>query len=334
MDKLSENTRFKDNLSQNIPFMPLSPKTTARKAIRDRDHFFGEHPLICQLTDQLQRVASKSTSILLEGETGTGKSFFARKIHQMSQRQGQFVVVNCATLGRDLLESELFGHTKGAFTGAQEARLGLVASAEGGTLFLDEISELPLELQAKLLYLLEEKKYRAVGSDKALTSTTRIVAATNQPLKQLVNTGRFRSDLFYRLSVLPFYIPALREHADDIAGLVEHFSTQLCEEHHCEKPNITAETLANLQQYTWPGNIRELRNQIERALILGQPFDHGLIQSTDRPTKSTCLKTQEKHLILDTLDAYAGDKEKTASQLGISRRTLDRKLNQWKNNAA
>jgi len=307
-----------------------------RKAIRDRHSFFGHNPIVVKLLEDIQRVAIKNTPILLEGETGTGKSLLARKIHDISQRKGPFVSINCATFSQHLLETELFGHAKGAFTGAKDARKGLVATAQDGTLFLDEIGELSLDSQPKLLHLLEEKTIRPVGSDKEYDTSVRIVAATNQRLKSLVKQGLFRADLYYRLSVVPFTAPPLRERPDDIEALTRTFVSQLCEEHELAKPNISTKSINALKAHHWPGNIRELRNHIERSLLLCVPLNQKLpTHEKDSPAiNKHCLKSLEKAHILMVIDESNGNKSQAAKNLGISRRTLDRKLQRWEQEAA
>ena len=208
--------------------------------------------------------------MLLQGESGTGKELVARALHNLSPRaSGPFVPVNCASMSPELIESELFGHAKGAFTGAIKARDGLFYYAQGGTLFLDEVAELPLALQATLLRALEDHQIRPVGSTQLLPVNVRIIAATNQPLTDAVATGRFRKDLYYRLQVVEITLPPLREHKEDIADLVGHFMAQLVPVLGVAPLHITPAEMAYLQQYDWPGNARELRNLIERSLILG-----------------------------------------------------------------
>jgi len=316
--------------------MDFIKPTTKRKAIRDRHFHFGSDPVILALLQEAERVAKRNTPILLEGETGTGKSLVVRKIHELSHRKGSFISINCASFSSNLLESELFGHAKGAFTGAKEARQGLVNAAEHGTLFLDEVGELPLELQPKLLHLLEEKTFRAVGSDVEQLVSARIISATNCDLKKLVNDGKFRADLYYRLSVIPFKVPPLRERTADIQGLTKSFINELCEEHTLQQPALSQHCIDSLSQYPWPGNVRELRNHIERALLLDLSLEKPLtINQQASPNDSwPTLDKHEKLHINRTLEFNSGNKSKSALMLGISRRTLDRKLKRWQNDAA
>jgi DNA-binding NtrC family response regulator len=311
------------------------PVQPSRKKIRDNHPFYGKNPLISALLDQIEKIAPRAAPILLEGETGTGKSFFARKVHDLSRRKGRLVSINCATFSPNLLESELFGHAKGAFTGAEAARAGLTATAENGTLFLDEIGELPTELQPKLLQLLEDKMIRPVGSDIEQPVTARIVAATNCDLKQRVKEGKFRADLYYRLNVIPLKLPSLRDRPDDIPGLVNSFIEELCEEHNLTNLPLSDAAMSALKQGTWSGNVRELRNHLERALLLNLPFEQGIDHhKSEQPETQTesgwqRLEEHEKSHILLALDKSDGNKSQAALLLGISRRTLERKLKRW-----
>ncbi len=311
--------------------MPYPTTSSKRKVIRDRYDYLGQDAAMLTLLNTINQVAKKNTPVLLEGETGTGKSLLARKIHELSHRSGRFVSINCATFGANLLETELFGHTKGAFTGAISAREGLVGRAKNGTLFLDEVGELPLDFQPKLLHLLEEKVIRPVGSDSDQNTSIRIIAATNQHLKTLVKEGKFRADLFYRLNVIPLTVPPLRHRLDDIAGLTQNFISQLCEEHQLPILELATSSIAALKNHLWPGNIRELRNHIEHALLLGIPLKEKLPQPTSSAYNSlhSTLAFIEKKHILSMLKQTTGNKSSAANVLGISRRTLDRKLKQW-----
>jgi transcriptional regulator with PAS, ATPase and Fis domain len=314
--------------------MPHTKSSIDRKAIRDRNPYYGKNPLIVELLREIDKVACRNTPILIEGETGTGKSLLARKIHSASQRKGKFVAINCATFSHNLLETELFGHTKGAFTDAREARKGLVSTAENGTLFLDEIGELPLDFQPKLLHLLEETVFRPVGADTVQQSFVRIIAATNCHLKQLVKEGKFRADLYYRLNVIPFKAPPLRDRPDDIEGLTQSFMSELCQEHGIDLPILPNESLEALKAYQWPGNIRELRNHIERSLLLEIPLHEKLPNQAQATDNDKSLESHEKKIIHLAISENDGNKSKAALMLGISRRTLDRKLKRWKEVAA
>ncbi len=300
----------------------------------------GDSPMMLELSHALTRVASVSSTVLLQGESGTGKELAARALHKLSPRaQGPFVPVNCASMSPELMEIELFGHAKGAFTGAIRAREGLFYYAQGGTLFLDEVADLPLSLQATLLRALEDRMIRPVGSEKLLPVNVRIVAATNRSLTDAVAAGSFRKDLYYRLQVVEITLPPLRQHKEDIASLVQHFVLQLAPALGVEPLQISPADLAYLAQYDWPGNVRELRNLIERSLILGALNVSALyavgqagtaapgIAAPERGT--TDLQTLEKQHILSVLETVQGDKTQAAQLLGISRRTLERRCAEW-----
>ena len=245
----------------------------------------GQSSALRQIVSQIDLVAPTEASVLILGETGTGKDLVAHEIHQRSPRKDRPLVrVNCASIPKDLFESEFFGHVKGAFTGAIKDRAGRFETAEGGTLFLDEIGEVPLEMQGKLLRVLQEKCYERVGDDHTRHADVRIIAATNRNLKKAVAAGRFREDLYYRLHVFPIQVAPLRERKNDIPFLAKHFVELSVKELRCPKPRLTRAAVAQLQNYDWPGNIRELRNVIERAVILarGGPlhFDLPVTDST------------------------------------------------------
>jgi transcriptional regulator with GAF, ATPase, and Fis domain len=251
----------------------------------------GQSAALRQIISQIDLVAPTEASVLVLGETGTGKDLVAHEIHRRSQRkEGPLVRVNCASIPKDLFESEFFGHVKGAFTGAIKDRSGRFETAEGGTLFLDEIGEVPLEIQSKLLRVLQEKRYERVGDDRTRHANVRIIGATNRDLKQAVAAGRFREDLYYRLHVFPIQVAPLRERKDDIPLLAKHFVELSVKELRCPPPRLTRAAVARLQYYNWPGNIRELRNVIERAVILarGGPlnFDLPVIDSAPPPSAS------------------------------------------------
>ncbi|MET0065923.1 MAG: sigma-54 dependent transcriptional regulator [Candidatus Thiodiazotropha sp.] len=302
----------------------------------DNTGVVGECDLMRQLCDVIKRVAPMPSTVLLEGESGTGKELAARAIHQLSGRSGSFVPVNCGAVSAELLESELFGHVKGAFTGAHQSREGLFTYAEGGTLFLDEIGEMALSMQAHLLRALEERSIRPVGSNREYSVDVRIVAATNKNLQEEVKKGRFREDLYYRLNVLALPIPALRERPEDIPLLIDYFLQQLALELGVESIKLSDAELARLTGYEWPGNVRELRNVIERSLLLNKPPSSCLPGQTFEATASNQdddhnlkLETVEKRHILRVLDQQSGNKSAAARLLGISRKTLERKVQAW-----
>lgn len=300
----------------------------------------GSSGLMTRLSQSLGRVASFNSTVLLQGESGTGKELVARALHNLSPRaQGPFVPVNCASMSPELIESELFGHAKGAFTGANKARNGLFYYAQDGTLFLDEVAELPLALQATLLGALEDHQIRPIGSPQLLPINARIIAATNRCLRDEVASGRFRKDLYYRLQVVEINLPPLREHKEDIPELVAHFLAQLVPRMGTAPLSITPAEMDYLMQYDWPGNARELRNLVERSLILGALNVSALYSlgnpparapaSTREPGATTDLQALEKQHIQAVLDSVHGDKTRAAQMLGISRRTLERRHAEW-----
>ena len=294
----------------------------------------GQSQDLQSLRTSIARVAPVNSTVLLQGESGTGKELVARELHARSSRAGgPFVPVNCAAVSPELIESELFGHAKGAFTGATRARDGLFHYAQGGTLFLDEIAELPLPIQATLLRAIEDLKIRPVGSEQLVPLNLRVIAATNRQLSAEVQAGRFRKDLFFRLQVVDLNLAPLRAHKQDIPELVAHFMAQLAPSLGVEPLTITAQEMDFLAQYDWPGNVRELRNLIERSLILGSLNVSALYPGeTRRPETSaapTDLHAMEKLHILTVLDSVQGDKTRAAQLLGVSRRTLERRVAEW-----
>ena len=246
----------------------------------------GQSAALRQISSQIDLVAPTDASVLILGETGTGKELVAHEIHHRSIRKdGPLVRVNCASIPRDLFESELFGHMRGSFTGAVKDRAGRFETAEGGTIFLDEVGEIPLDIQSKLLRVLQEKHYERVGDDRTRRADVRIVAATNRDLKKEAVAGRFREDLFYRLNVFPIQVAPLRERHEDIPLLAQHFISLSVKEMGCAKPRLTRAGIVQLQGYDWPGNIRELRNVLERAVILAR----GGTLDFDLPATETAL---------------------------------------------
>lgn len=297
----------------------------------DVEGVIGHSELMHKVCERLKRIGPTPATVLLSGESGTGKEVAARALHALSTRaDGPFVPVNCAAIAAELIESELFGHVRGAYTGAQQSREGLFYYARGGTLFLDEISELPAAAQAKLLRVLEEKRIRPVGSEQEIAVDVRVIAATNRDLKDEVSKQRFRQDLYYRLEVFEITLPPLRERPEDIAPLLEHFVARLAPGLGVPPLVPDARSLARLADYDWPGNVRELRNLVERSLILGW-FDIGPEPEIGIGTTASdeTLEAVEKSHILAVLAACEGNKSEASRRLGISRKTMDRKCQAW-----
>ncbi len=283
----------------------------------------------------IKQVAPMPTTVLIGGESGTGKELAARALHRWSGRSGSFVPVNCGAISEELMESEFFGHTKGAFTGAQNTREGLFTYANNGTLFLDEIGEMPLSMQVHLLRVLEDRVIRPVGSNREISVDVRIIAASNRDLAKEVENGNFRRDLYYRLNVVNVRMPPLRERMDDLPALVQHFSSSLASELGVHAATISGDDLFHMRAYDWPGNIRELKNVIERCLLLNQTpaqcisGQTGELSETHSVTDSLCLDEIEKSHILKVLDMEDGNKSAAARILGVSRKTLERKVKAW-----
>ena len=298
----------------------------------DIEGLVGRSDIMADVCERLRRIAPTPATILLTGESGTGKEVAARALHRMSPRAGgPFVPVNCAAIAAELIESELFGHVRGAYTGAQQSREGLFYYARGGTLFLDEIAEMPPAAQAKLLRVLEERRIRPVGSEQEIPVDVRVIAATNRDLKAEVAAQRFRQDLYYRLQVVEVTLPPLRDRPEDLPLLVDHFIGQFAPALGVPELKLDGRTLARMAAYEWPGNVRELRNFIERSLILGW-FDLGPEPKAgavpDAASEET-LEAVEKRHILAVLAACAGNKSEAGRRLGVSRKTLDRKCQAW-----
>ena len=292
-------------------------------------------PAMREVKATLVAVAPTASSVLIEGETGTGKEVVAAAIHRLSpRREKPFLPINCGAIPAELLESELFGHVRGAFSGAVSDTQGLFRAAEGGTVFLDEIAELPPQLQVRLLRVLQERQVRPVGSTKSFPIDCRVVAATNRPLEEAVRTGLLRSDLYYRLNVVKVVLPPLRERREDIPALVAHFLRDLNERFGRRVKGVSAEAMEALFAYDFPGNVRELEHLLERALALGAREEIGLDDLPDlKPRRSadeeSPLERAERETILETLRRTGGDKDAAARELGISRRTLYRRLHDF-----
>lgn len=309
----------------------------------------GGAPAHLHAIDQVKQIAPTKATVMLYGETGTGKELFAQMIHQNSNRsRGPFIPVHCAALPASLLESEIFGHEKGAFTGAGEKRIGRFESATGGTLFLDEIGEIDAQTQVKLLRFLETKTFERLGSSKSIQVDVRLVCATNRNLRAMVKKGEFREDLYFRLDVVNLTLPALRERRDDIPLLIDHYIKIFAQENEVEAPRLAGSAMRVLMDYRWPGNIRELRNFCENIVVMkrgGEVTEYDLdtrfvnneptgIEAGDAsvtyaPKPGLSKEENEKRLMRNALREAQGNRTQAAKLMGISRRTLHRKLQQW-----
>ncbi len=304
----------------------------------------GNSAALAKVIDEVRLVAPARTTVLIEGETGTGKELIAQAIHQNSDRaRCPFVAVHCAALAANLLESELFGHERGAFTGASERRIGRFEAADNGTLFLDEIGEIDTSTQVKLLRFLETRTFERLGSVKSVSVDVRLVAATNRDLESMVKEGKFREDLLYRLNVVKLAMPALRRRQDDIPILLGHFIRQFAEENGVPVVEIDADAMLALKGYAWPGNIRELRNFAENTVVMKRggrltayDLDPRFLNAPEAvavvPTTISnplSMEENEKRLLRNALVQAGGNRTQAAKLLGMSRRTLHRKLNQW-----
>jgi formate hydrogenlyase transcriptional activator len=303
---------------------------------RKFEQVIGNSPALESVLQQVERVAPTDSTVLIQGETGTGKELIAHAIHNLSSRCGRpFVRLNCAAIPLDLLESELFGHEKGAFTGAIAQKIGRFELADKGTLFLDEVGDIPPALQPKLLRVLQEQQFERLGSTRTHQVDVRLVAATNRNLMEMSNRGDFRSDLYYRLNVFPITLPPLRDRSEDIPALVAHFVDIYGRRMSREIGHIPPTTMSALTSYHWPGNIRELQNLIERAVILSNdgvlpnPLPPGQTLPPSPPSSATTLKDSERSLILHTLESVGwviGGTKGAATKLGLKRTTLIHKM--------
>lgn len=302
----------------------------------------GDSPAVRRLIDQIKQIAPSKATVLITGETGTGKELVARAIHNHSPRKDKlFLPIHCAAFAENLLESELFGHERGAFTGAVKQRKGRFEMADQGSLFLDEVSEIDPSVQVKLLRVLQERQFERVGSAETVSVDIRLIAATNTSLQEMVEEGKFREDLFYRLKVVTLEVPPLRKRLDDIPQLVGAFVRRFCLENGMEQLSVSPDVMKLLQQYNWPGNIRELQGVVESMVILSQgkmldvenvPYEIRLKCDPEQVpinTGDATLAEIEKKVILQSLEKYNGNRTQTAEALGIGRRTLIRKLHEY-----
>ena len=309
------------------------------------ENIIGQSARIREIFELVAHVSDLAVNVLIVGESGTGKEMIARAIHQNSVRaERSFIPINCAAIPETLLESELFGYVRGAFTDARKDRRGLFQAASGGVLFLDEISEIPLSLQAKLLRVIEDKEVRQLGANQSEKVDARLVSASNRDPELLVREGRFRQDLYYRLNVIRIDLPPLRERTDDIPILIEHFIRKFGDQSQRKLDGIEPEALDALMTYHWPGNVRELEHTIERAVLLGkeariglQDFppslfarDDSMLPLADAVAKSYTLRELEKEYIMRVMEIVRGNKTEAAKTLGVDRTTLYRKLEEYK----
>ncbi len=331
------------------------------------DGIIGDSSAMHDVFETTRQVAPTNATVLLTGETGTGKELIAKALHQLSPRaSGPFIRVNCGALSETLLESELFGHAKGAFTSAHENRTGRFEAAHGGTIFLDEINSVSYQLQVKLLRVLQEQEFERVGDTRTISVDCRIVAATNTDLLDEIDDGRFREDLYYRLNVIPIYLPALRQRSEDVPALVRFFATNYAKDNDLPVPTITPDAIKALSAYQWPGNVRELQNYVERAIVLSTskqidsellpphvrglaPVRIGRHRVSDIDSMCADLVTRgmieageeagdlhdkvvslvERELIQQVLKVCQGVQTKAASKLGINRNTLHKKIEDY-----
>ncbi|HET6574293.1 MAG TPA: sigma-54 dependent transcriptional regulator [Fimbriiglobus sp.] len=341
IDSLTVQARYQLARTVRAPFA-----VTPAHATCNGDFIYDPSAAMGRVMAQVRHVAPVDTTVLIQGETGTGKTRLARVIHDLSShRGGRFLVVNCAALSATLIESELFGHVKGAFTGADRDRVGKFADAAGGTLFLDEIDSLPLDLQAKLLRAVDDRVFEPVGSNRSEPVRARLVAASNRPLDREVTAGRFRSDLYFRLNVVTFDMPPLREQGSVLPALIERFVVEFASRAGRAIAGVAPAALSALLAYQWPGNVRELRNAIERAVALRPGGDIELddlpdavrasagpaaVGPSDRVATLTETKeTAEANRILTALKKYKNNRLRAAAELGISRMTLYKKLHRY-----
>jgi two-component system nitrogen regulation response regulator NtrX len=323
-----------------IAFQQMRLKVNAIEQAQDEQILIGEHQLIKSLKTKIKKVANNNVNVLITGESGTGKELIAQAIHDSSPRASQSIVkVNCSAIPESLFESALFGHIKGAFTGADKHKKGYFEMADQGTLFLDEIADIPLSAQATLLRALENKEIQKVGSEQVSKVDIRLLAASHKDLKTLVEVGQFREDLYYRLSVIPIHSPSLRARQTDIPLLANYFIYQICQRHGLKNKTIESSCLSMLTHYHWPGNVRELHNAIERMLIMGgetlnnSDLPSEIMYSTSQSpvsneqlTLKEHLRHVERELIIERLREYRGNITKVAASLALDRSYLHKKL--------
>ncbi len=326
------------------------PKRSVPRKKATTAEYVGEHASIRRLKEMLPKVSQNKAPVFIQGESGTGKEILAKIIHQMSDRgDGPYVTLNCANLPRELVESHLFGHRKGAFTGAIDDMTGAFERADGGTLLLDEITEVELGVQAKLLRVLQEQEFQKVGSSETKKVEVRVIATSNRSLNEAINEGILRDDLYHRLSVFPLTVPPLRERLSDIPKLAEHFVEKYCDLYGLPPKEITDELMDYFRTYPWPGNVRQLENMVQRGVLLSA--ERGVIEPEDvfndffsdadgsghpgsgddvKIPRLTTIEEMERHMILKALDESDNNQQRAAEKLGISARTIRNKLKKYR----
>lgn len=329
--------------------VPAKPKRTTTRR-KSGVKYVGKHPSILRLKEMLPRVSRNKAPVFIQGESGTGKEILAKLIHGMSDRgEKPYVTLNCANLPRELVESHLFGHRKGAFTGAVDDMTGAFERADSGTLLLDEITEIDLAIQAKLLRVLQEQEFQKVGSSETKHVDVRVIATSNQTLSEAIGEGRFREDLYHRLSVFPLSVPPLRERTSDIPQLANHFVTKYCGLYGLPLKEISDELMNYFKSYPWPGNVRQLENMVQRGVLLSaereiveaedvfneffrdadESGSNGLVDHAGVPALNT-IEEMERHMIMKALDTSENNQQRAAEQLGISARTIRNKLKKYR----
>ncbi|GAB5521907.1 MAG: sigma-54 dependent transcriptional regulator [Rhodothermales bacterium] len=325
------------------------PKSSRSRSKKKKVHYIGEHPSIQRLKSLLPKVASNKAPVFIQGESGTGKEILSRLIHQMSDRgSGPYVTLNCANLPRELVESHLFGHRKGAFTGAIEDMTGAFERADGGTLLLDEITEIEMSIQAKLLRVLQEQEFQKIGSSQAQRVDVRVVATSNRVLSEAIAEGIFREDLYHRLSVFPLTVPPLRERLSDIPLLTKHFVKKYCDLYGLPAKTVAQDLMMEFMRQDWTGNVRQLENMIQRGVLISADREEIELNdvmndffsdaqssvtpaaSDDAPSKMQTIEDMERYMILQALSETNNNQQMAAERLGISARTIRNKLKRYR----
>lgn len=346
--------RVQSSLAREVPIAaepaesaPVREGAAGRSARKSQVAYVGEAPAIRRLLDVLPRVASNRAPVFIQGESGTGKEILARLIHQMSDRStGPYLTINCANLPRELVESHLFGHKKGSFTGAIDDMVGAFDRADGGTLLLDEITEIDLSVQAKLLRVLQESEFQRIGSNDVHKVDVRVIATSNRILADTITAGNFREDLYHRLAVFPLTVPPLRDRLSDVELLAGHFVARYCALYDLQPKKLAKQLLGRFQSYTWPGNVRELENMVQRGVLLsaerdvveeGDVYD-DFFRDAD-PTRAAAgasdpkertIEDMERFMILQALEDTGNNQQMAAEKLGISARTIRNKLKKYR----